>query len=172
MPICRGRYSCDITIVTPNVPITQMPTPQSANAPTTPPTATKTKISGAASARLAISTGRRPIRSASGPATIVPMPPASSISDSRWFPCAVECPSETSQSGTNVISPNHASERKPITPSSSTSAPGRFSPVAVAPRAALRARTSAGTASARAASPAIARHGSASSTPPREAERR
>ena len=88
MPICRGRYSCDITIVTPNVPMTQTPTPQSANAPTTPPTATKTKISGAGAASDATSTGLRPMRSASGPTTIVPMPPTSSISDSRWFPCA------------------------------------------------------------------------------------
>ena len=33
-----GRYSWDITIVTPKVPITQTPTSASATAPATPPT--------------------------------------------------------------------------------------------------------------------------------------
>src|SRR5689334_3335553 len=40
MPIRCGRYSCAITIVTPNVEITQMPTNASAIAPGTPPTST------------------------------------------------------------------------------------------------------------------------------------
>ena len=84
---------------------------------------------------LAITTGRRPTRSAIRPATSVPRPPASSISESRWLPCAGEFPIETSHSGTKVISPNQATLRKTITPSRSTSAPMRSrSPGATAGR--------------------------------------
>ena len=72
MPIRLGRYCWLITIVTPNVPITQQPTPASAIAPGTPPTRMKTRISGGHASRLPISTGRSPTRSASGPAAIVP----------------------------------------------------------------------------------------------------
>src|SRR5207247_1087898 len=77
-----------------------------------PPTATETKVSGATAAMLAINTGRRPTRSAIGPAARVPSPPASSISERRWLPCALEFPIETSHSGTKVISPNQATLRK------------------------------------------------------------
>ena len=121
----RGRYSWLITIVTPKVPITEMPTPASAIAPGTPPTTTKTRISGAVAAVLTSSTGRRPKRSASGPAARVPSPPASSIKDSRWLPWAFEWPIETSQSGTKVIRPNQATLRKAITPSRTSSGPIR-----------------------------------------------
>ena len=86
----RGRYSWLMTMVTPKVEITEIPTPASAIAPGTPPTITKTRISGAVAAEQTSSTGRRPKRSASGPAASVPTPPARSISDSRWFPCAFE----------------------------------------------------------------------------------
>ena len=44
------------------------------------------RSAAAVATRLASSTGRRPSRSASGPATSVPTPPASSISESRWLP--------------------------------------------------------------------------------------
>src|SRR5919201_506483 len=128
VPTCRGMYSWPITIVTPNVPTTHAPTRASAIAPGTPPTSTNTSTSGPVAATLASSTGRRPKRSASGPSSSVPVPPVNSISASRWFPCAVEWPSETSQSGTNVISPNHATLRSAITPSSSFIATGSFSP--------------------------------------------
>src|SRR5262249_13076812 len=50
MPIRLGRYSWAITIVTPKVLITEIPTPASAIAPTAPPTATNTRISGGVTA--------------------------------------------------------------------------------------------------------------------------
>src|ERR671937_2462225 len=52
IPTWRGRYSCAITAVTPNVPTTQAPTSARATAPGTPPTATKTRISGAVTTTL------------------------------------------------------------------------------------------------------------------------
>src|SRR5919201_440622 len=132
IPIRRGRYSWLITIVTPNVLITQTPTSARATAPRTPPTTTYARISGPVAAMLAISTGRRPKRSAIGPAASVPSPPVSSISESRWLPCDFECPSETSQSGTKVMSPNQTTLRKAITPRSRPSAPGRSGSAALA----------------------------------------
>jgi enoyl-CoA hydratase/carnithine racemase len=165
-PIDRGRYSWDITIVSPNVPTIEMPASASATAPTTPPTTTKTRISGPAAPSDTTSTGRRPIRSAAGPTRIVPIPPTSSISVSRWLPYASECPSETSQRGTNVSSPNHARLRKPMIASSSASAPGLFSPAAC--RSTERSGTNVRRNGVSASSiPAIARHGSMTSSPPR-----
>src|SRR6266516_2227833 len=113
---------------------------------------------------LATSTGLRPRRSAVGPAARVPSPPASSISESRWLPCDLEWPSETSQSGTNVISPNQATLRNAITPSSSASAPGRSSPATErAPLTGAKLPRN-GTAASRSA--ATTRHGTASRRPP------
>src|SRR5437660_107744 len=111
VPTCRGMYSWPITIVTPNVPTTQAPINASAIAPGTPPTSTKTSTSGPVAATLPSSTGRRPRRSASGPSSSVPVPPANSISARRWLPCDLEWPSDTSHSGTKVISPNQATLR-------------------------------------------------------------
>src|SRR5919197_4095228 len=129
IPIRRGRYSWLITMVTPKVPITQTPTSASATAPRTPPTRMYASARGPTASMLATSTGRRPRRSAIGPAASVPSPPARSISESRGLPCDFEWPRETSQSGTKVISPNQATLRKAITPSSSASAPGWSSPL-------------------------------------------
>src|SRR6266508_3498139 len=129
VPTCLGMYSWPITIVTPKVPTTETPTRANAIAPATPPTSTNTSTSGPVAHTLARSTGRRPKRSASGPSAIVPTPPAKSISASRWFPCDLECPSETSHSGTKVISPNHATLRSAITPSRSFIAKGSSSPI-------------------------------------------
>ena len=167
MPMCRGRYSWLMTIVTPNVPITHAPTSMSAIAPGMPPTTTKTAISGAVSTRLPSRIGRRPIRSAAGPAKIVPAPPASSISESRWFPCAFEWPSETSHKGTNVTSPNQARLRKAITPRRTASAPRRSCPVESVPSSARLGTKVRRKRVATTSAPAIARHGSASSSPPR-----
>ena len=165
MPIRLGRYSWAITIVTPKVLITEIPTPASAIAPTAPPTATNTRISGAVTAVLTSSTGRRPNRSASGPAANVPSPPASSISERRWFPCAFEWPSETSQSGTNVISPNQEMLRKAITPSRRMSAPTRSGSPDARRRPASVANEPRNGASRNSAT-ATTRHGTASSSPP------
>src|SRR5690349_3995158 len=129
VPTCRGMYSWPMTIVTPNVPTTQVPTSASAIVPGTPPTRMKTSASGPVAMTLASRTVRAPKRSASGPRASVPTPPANSIRASRWLPCAFECPSDTSQRGTNVISPNHATLRRAITPSSSFIACGSSRPV-------------------------------------------
>src|SRR5919108_1372661 len=166
IPIRRGRYSWLITIVTPNVLITQTPTSARATAPRTPPTTTYARISGPVAAMLAISTGRRPKRSAIGPAASVPSPPVSSISESRWLPCAFECPSETSQSGTNVMRPNQATLRKAITPRSRPSAPGRSGSAALAAAASPAGTKPARNGTAASSSVATARHGSASRRPP------
>ena len=82
----RGRYSWLITIVTANVPTTAGPTTHSAIAPGIPPTSTKARIAGGTTTLLAINTGRRPKRSAAGPASNVPIAPVTSMSASRWAP--------------------------------------------------------------------------------------
>ena len=64
-----------ITIVTPKVEITITPTKARQIAPGTPPARTKTNISGAVAAVVAVSTGRLPKRSAAGTGERVPMPP-------------------------------------------------------------------------------------------------
>src|SRR6266545_617944 len=129
VPTCLGMYSWPITIVTPKVPTTETPTSASAIAPTTPPTSTNTSTSGPVAKTLARSTDRRPKRSASGPSASVPTPPAKSISASRWFPCDLEWPRETSQSGTKVTRPNHATLRSATTPRRSFIANGSSLPV-------------------------------------------
>src|SRR6184192_339592 len=164
IPIRRGRYSWLITIVTPKVLITHTPTSASATAPSTPPTSTYASVKGPTKSMLATSTGLRPRRSAIGPAARVPSPPASSISESRWLPCDLEWPSETSQSGTNVISPNQATLRNAITPSSSASAPGRSSPATE--RAPLSGAKLPRNGTAASKSAATTRHGTASRRPP------
>src|SRR5579862_348961 len=86
VPIRLGRYSWLSTIVTPNVPTTITPASARQTAPGTPPRRMKPAIRGGVAIMLAISTSRRPKRSAVGPATTVPIAPARSISESRWLP--------------------------------------------------------------------------------------
>src|SRR4051794_25614285 len=121
-------YSWPITIVTPNVPTTHVPTSASAIVPGTPPTRTNTRTSGPVASTLASSTVRGPNRSARGPSASVPTPPANSISASRWLPWDFDSPSETSQSGTNVIRPNQATLRSAITQINSFIANGSSCP--------------------------------------------
>ena len=81
---------------------------------------------------------RSPMRSATAPRTSVPTAPASSIRKSSRLPSAFEWPSETTQSGTNASSVNHATLRSAITTESSAIARRRSSPRASSPRAAER----------------------------------
>ena len=92
MPIRLGRYSWLITIVTPNVPITQRRRGRARRRPRCRRRARRRGSAARSRRMLTTRTGRRPMRSAIGPATSVPSPPASSISESRWLPCASECP--------------------------------------------------------------------------------
>src|SRR5581483_11120600 len=144
VPIRLGRYSWLITIVTPNVPTTLTPKSARQIAPATPPKTMKPTTSGGAAIMLAISTGRRPRRSAAGPATTVPIPPTSSISASRWLPYAFEWPRDTSQRGMNVIRPIHENERTVMMPSSRASprgeSPSRVAAVRSSPFGANDAR--------------------------------
>src|SRR3954463_13674045 len=153
-------YSWPITIVTPNVPTTHVPTSASAIVPGTPPTRTNTRTSGPVASTLASSTVRGPNRSANGPSASVPTPPANNINASRWLPWDFDCPSETSQSGTKVIRPNQATLRSAITQSNSFIANGSSCPDATratpsfgakpcrydAPTSSATATTSPGTA--------------------------
>ena len=60
----------------------------------------------------------------------VPAAPASSMIERRKLPYPSELPIDTSHSGTNVMSPNHATLRTVTTPSNRAIAPRRSSPAA------------------------------------------
>ena len=163
-----------MTIVTPNVLITEIPTPASASAPGTPrlrrrPRSTARSRRGLRAAPVGARSGRRAAPRPSSRAA-----PPSSISESRRFPYAFEWPSETSQSGTNVISPNQATLRNAITPSSSNSAARSGSPVDWRCASAIRERTNRRNGTSRGAAAGNGEHGTDRSSPPRspKADRR
>ena len=96
MPTRPGMYSWLITRLTLNVPITAIPARKSATTPTAPPTSTYAAISGGETTKLPSRTGRRPIRSASGPPISVPSAPATRKKARSRVPYAAPCPREIS----------------------------------------------------------------------------
>ena len=117
------------------------------------------------SACVTTSVRRSPTRSATGPSTSVPNAPASSIRKSNRLPAAFECPSDTTQRGTNASNVNQATLRKAMTNPSSAIAYRRSSPRrrASMPAAGLRTESCGAT---RTSTSAMARTGAIAISPP------